>query len=240
MNQKTPDSTGRVALYIQGVIMKFVHLATRKAVGKIRKNGIRKGSGRRGKGVYAVPLVWLPSFDVSRLQRDNTLVGYIGEKFSSSFLWRHLFSKKSCRGKDNAAVVFEANDSIWPADLYLISNPEVFNQFLNNILDSKDMPFERSLVIDQNLQFVCSSFRIHSSKQFGRVFRHLMKTGQAYYSGGSDIIEVVFRNPVPPNHIQRIIPLYPTRKTKRKSNRNDLYSSFGSVEFEKSCKSTPN
>lgn len=37
--------------------MKFVHLTPKKNIGKILKNGIHLGNGRRGRGVYAMPLI---------------------------------------------------------------------------------------------------------------------------------------------------------------------------------------
>lgn len=37
--------------------MKFVHLTEQPLIARIKKSGIRCGNGRRGRGVYAVPLM---------------------------------------------------------------------------------------------------------------------------------------------------------------------------------------
>lgn len=39
--------------------MKFAHLSTQPNISKIRKSGLHMGDGRRGRGVYAVPLMML-------------------------------------------------------------------------------------------------------------------------------------------------------------------------------------
>ncbi len=40
--------------------MKFVHLTPQPSISRVKRGGIRTGQGRRGRGVYAVPLMLLP------------------------------------------------------------------------------------------------------------------------------------------------------------------------------------
>ena len=62
--------------------MRFVHLTPQPMISRIRKNGIRLGGGRRGRGVYAVPLML---FGQVALTDDDRLIE--ADLRSSMTLW---------------------------------------------------------------------------------------------------------------------------------------------------------
>jgi len=62
--------------------MKFVHLTPQPKIARITRNGIRLGIGRRGKGVYAVPLMLMQR--ISFLDDDAAIEA---DPRSSTTLW---------------------------------------------------------------------------------------------------------------------------------------------------------
>lgn len=50
----------KVSSYVISLTMKFVHLTPQPSISRVKRSGIRTGQGRRGSGVYAVPLMLLP------------------------------------------------------------------------------------------------------------------------------------------------------------------------------------
>lgn len=99
--------------------MKFVHLTPVHRVPSIFASGISKGDGRRGRGVYAVPLVMLrypnpmSKFGGCPPSAERVLPA----ARSSSQLWRWWI--RSDKRAEIAAISFTAPAGIWPADLYL-------------------------------------------------------------------------------------------------------------------------
>jgi hypothetical protein len=190
--------------------MKFVHLTPQPNISRIRRNGIRLGAGRRGRGLYAVPLMLLPLVDFTEDDRPIS-----GEKRSSGTLWRWLRTYSN-RHRNLAAVVFGDSDSHWPAELYLELCPQNGTDWLNNLnspgvmVDGKHLDFVRDAIqsgLGANLKVT-----LHCSTALGLVMKAVQSCGIGTTQQYDESIEVVLPNSVPAKLIERIVPLYRTNK----------------------------
>jgi hypothetical protein len=191
-------------------IMKFVHLTPQPNIARIKQNGIRSGKGRRGRGVYAVPLMLMQRVSLSGV--DNVVAS---EPRSSITLWQWLAETE--RGHRNlAAIVFRTTPDQWPAELYIELQPSVGTDWLTDI-DSA-----QATVTDADLQFVRNAHRhtlladlklsIQSPSGLGRVLRAIQSRGHTTWDRYDESVEIIFPSPVAPNLIEQITPLYRTNK----------------------------
>lgn len=121
--------------------MKFVHLTPQPKIARVRRSGIRFGSGRRGRGVYAVPLMLMQCVT---FMDDETQIP--SEPRSSTTLWQWL-SSLDHRRRNLAAVTFSTTADHGPADLHIELNSTIGTDWLSQI-DS-----EAATVINSDLQF---------------------------------------------------------------------------------------
>ena len=190
--------------------MKFVHLTGQPNLSRIRRNGIRLGTGRRGRGLYAVPLMLLPLVDFTEDDRPIS-----GEKRSSGTLWRWLRTY-SRRHRNMAAVVFGDSDNHWPADLYLELAPEQGTDWLTE-MNPLDVFVERSdlefVQIAHKTGFLADiRIKLNNSTGLGSVMSADEARGICTTQHYDESIELVLPNPVPAKLIERIVPLYRTNK----------------------------
>lgn len=173
--------------------MLFVHLTDVKMVPRIRQNGLRLGWGRRGTGLYCVPLIELGT-------------GEPGVVSSTGGQWKWWIRGRGARRP--AAVVFSAPAFAWPADLYVnIDEGVVEPEFV------KTLGAALRRVGAENMwacEFGC--VRVDSPAHLGKVLAAYRKAGARIGAHGSDSIEVVFQCPMPSRQIQKIIPLNQTNR----------------------------
>lgn len=189
--------------------MKFVHLTPQPSIARVKQNGIRFGSGRRGRGVYAVPLMFFEQ--VSRI--DDTVMP--AQPRSSTTLWRWLATSKR-RHSHVAAIIFQTTAAHWPANLYIELKAETGTDWLTNI-DPKSVT-----VADADLQWVRHvhsqgwaadlQLSIHNTSGMGKVMQLIQSCGHTTLDRRDESIEIVFPSAVAPNLIERITPLYRTNK----------------------------
>ena len=189
--------------------MKFVHLTPQPSIARVKRNGIRFGNGRRGRGVYAVPLMFMDQ--VSYI--DHTFVPMAPR--SSITLWQWL-STLSSRHRHVAAIIFETTAEHWPAQLYLELQPEIGTDWLTDI-DPNCIT-----VTDADLQLVRNDHSqerestlkllIHNTAGMGRVLHAIQLCGHATEDRHDESIEIVFPSAVAASSIERVTPLYRTNK----------------------------
>jgi hypothetical protein len=195
--------------------MRFVHLAPRQAADRIRRNGLRKGDGRRGRGVYAVPLFRLPLRTWKRPDDWKCEEVDLSDPVSSSRLWRPLFRMGAERRHQGLAVVFSAPAASWPLDLYLTVPPEVTLRLLDAMegegLDGVHLscPAHRAAREAAAGSFLADlELSVADAGALGRMVRLYVESGAAPWAEWDDVVEVVFRRPIPPGCVHRLIPLH--------------------------------
>jgi hypothetical protein len=191
-------------------MMKFVHLTPQPNIARIRRNGIRSGKGRRGRGVYAVPLMLMQRVSFSSV---DTVVA--SEPRSSTTLWQWL-AESECGHRNLAAIVFRTTPNQWPAELYIELQSSVGTAWLTDI-DST-----QATVTDNDLQFVRDAhqqtFRadlrlyVQSPSGLGKVLHAIQSCGHTTWDRYDESVEIIFPSPVVPNSIEKIVPLYRTNK----------------------------
>jgi hypothetical protein len=197
--------------------MRFVHLAPRKVIGLIKRNGLRTGAGVRGVGVYAAPLFHTPVVSTAEFESTRPADLLVSNAVSSSRLWKHLFRHSKTKYSQRVEVVFSPPQNCWPLDLYLELPAEVAQKLLAK-LDSEHVDgvtideATRSCAEDALLDgYVCElSMSVSTGQALGRVLHHFREAGGLIWSDRGEPIEVVFRRPIPPNAIERVVPLYRT------------------------------
>ncbi len=220
-SRRAPPSTERQRWHVTES-MRFIHLAPRSAIGLIRRNGLRFGGGRRGKGVYAVPLFRIRrmrakqpgEFDATRLDFSAPL--------SSMTLWDDLFNRRRHRGRRPVAVVFELPVHCWPVDVFLEVRVQQAEPFFRWLRRREENGLEIS---DEALKFVstCAAqgfisdleARAHNAGALGLLLRHFLAAGATAWSRYDETIEVVIRRPVPPAAIRKLVPLSQTNAKAR-------------------------
>lgn len=190
--------------------MKFVHLTPQPKIARVKRNGIRLGRGRRGKGVYAVPLMLMQRLSILD---DDTVVE--ADARSSTTLWQWLSTLRH-RHRNLAAVTFTTSADHWPAILYLELKPTIGTDWLQNAQS------ENINIADEDLQFVRNAHRqkfiadlkvtVGAAASLGRLLHAVQSAGLSTWDRYDETIEVVLPSPVPANLITRITPLYRTNK----------------------------
>ena len=209
--------------------MRFVHLAPRSAIGRIRRNGLRLGDGRRGKGVYAVPLFRVRRVTVKQPgDFDETNLDF-SVPLSSATLWRDLFGGSRRRGRRPVAVVFQLPPSCWPVDIYLEVSAQSAGPLLQALRRFRGNGVD---VSDAAMEFVASAAaigclsdleaRAHSTTALGLLLCEYLATGASTWSRYDETVEVVIRTPIPKKAVRRLIPLSQTNfeaRTRRERQR---------------------
>ena len=190
--------------------MKFVHLTPQPKIARVKRNGIRCGGGRRGRGVYAVPLMLM---ELGSRVDDDIVVS--AKPRSSITLWQWL-TKLEHRHRNVAAIVFQTTAEHWPADLYLELKPAIGTDWLDSIGTAN------VTVTDDNLQFVHDfhergwiatlELTIHNTSGMGKVLHAVHSRGHTTLDRYDESIEIVFPAAVASNSIERVTPLYRTNK----------------------------
>ncbi len=197
--------------------MKFVHLIPQPKISRVKRSGIKLGSGRRGKGVYAVPLMLMQRIS---LLDDDTIVE--SDLRSSVTLW-HWLSQVRHRHRNLAAIAFTTIADHWPAALHLELKPTVGTDWLQNVETNA------FYIGDEDLQFVRDAHRQHfiadlevtvqTAIGLGKLLHAVQSAGLTTWDQYDETIEIVFPKPVPSNLLARITPLYRTNKRFKQDRR---------------------
>ncbi len=194
--------------------MKFVHLTSQSNIGRIKRTGLRCGRGRRGRGVYAVPLMLLQR--VSFANDDAVLPA---DPRSSINLWQWL-RESDHRHRNLAAIVFSTSSVHWPADLYVELNPSIGTDWVKKI-DSQnagakqaDLQFVRH-AHQQNF-FADLKLEVQNASGIGHVLQAMQSHGYETRDRYDESLEIVFPSSVPSKLIHSIRPLYRTSKQRKR------------------------
>lgn len=202
--------------------MKFVHLTERKNIGLIRRNGIRKGNGRRGRDVYAMPLFFIPKEKYLDPVRWVKSPATESDMLSTGKFWSLLFTERIGKSK-GAAIVFSLTDEHWPISLYIFLRSKTGLKFIKwaNKLKSNMIVIPDDYYSDAADAFAdgyCSDIKllIGSDRALGRTF-HQYKSlgGKPLYP---DEIEAVIPLHIPASCIERVLPFY-RKNLEMKSNK---------------------
>ncbi len=204
--------------------MKYVHLTPQPTLKHVLRNGIRCGGGRRGRGVYAVPLMMLPGSEYMLNSETDDVLFLDAGKQTSLTLWRWL-RKYPKRHRNMAAVIFEAPQSAYPADLYLEINDYTFDpdKWLRGI-PSQNVAYDEDQVCEavklyKQAYEEAYCFRILNANGVGDVLHAHQATGSQPWSHFSESLEMVFRQRIDARHIVKTIALYKT--TRQHKQRRD-------------------
>ena len=190
--------------------MKFVHLTSQPNIGRVKRSGIRTGNGRRGRGVYAVPLMMMEQ--VALVDEDEIIAA---NPRSSTTLWRWLRKLKS-RHSHVAAIIFRTTSDHWPAKLYVELRPITGIEWLSDI-DAQD-----ATAADADIAFVrqihswgfIADFKlsVKSPNGLGKIMHAIHSRGHRTLDCYDESVEVVFPAPIPPHLIEQVTPFYRTNK----------------------------
>jgi hypothetical protein len=190
--------------------MKFVHLTSQPNIARVRRSGIRCGNGRRGRGVYAVPLMMMQR--VTFID-DDTIVP--ASPRSSTTLWQWLAGLKN-RHRNLAAIVFRTSPNHWPADLYLELKAATGTAWLANIdakdatVASNDLDFVRDV---HNHSFIADlKLSVQNAAGLGKILNAIQSHGHTTWDRFDESIEIIFPNAIASNLIDDVTPLYRTNK----------------------------
>lgn len=196
--------------------VKFVHLTEQPLIARVKISGIRCGNGRRGRGVYAVPLMRF-----SRVFYREDEPHLPADPMSSTKLWSWL--AEVGRHRHLAAVVFRATPAQWPANLYLEIAPKVGTGWLQHV-DRREVS-----VAESHLQWIRQAhadglfptleLTVHSESGLGKVMHALHANGHTVWDGNNEGVEIVFPNPIPARAIVRVLPLYRSNQQFRQLER---------------------
>lgn len=197
--------------------MKFVHLTPQPNIGRIKRNGIHCGGGRRGRGVYAVPLMMMQQVTCTD---DDRIIP--SDPRSSTTLWQWLSSGQQ-RHRNLAAVLFKSTQDHWPADLYVDIGPTIGVKWINALqaCDIKVGDDEINFVENANLEGYGANLHVsvlHESALGAAIWR-IQQAGFTTWASCDDSIEIVFRSPIRASLIDRIVPLYRTNKQFKQDRR---------------------
>ena len=186
--------------------MKFVHLTPQPNIARVKRSGIRSGSGRRGRGVYAVPLMLMQQ--VSFIGDDRIVAS---EPRSSVTLWQWLAGSRN-RHRNLAAIVFRTASDHWPADLYIELKPVVGTDWLTEI----DAQFATIAEADLRVVRIAHSqgfsadlkLSVRNGSGVGKILHAVQSRGHAIWDHYDDSIEIIFQSPIASHLIERVTPLY--------------------------------
>lgn len=195
--------------------MKFVHLTEQPLIARIKKRGIRCGNGRRGRGVYAVPLMVVRR----QLYRDDE-ANLPADPVSSATLWQWLAGLGD-RHRHFAAIVFETTAAHWPAQLYIELDASTGHDWLQT-MDPREVEVSESHLVwvrEAHAQtfMACLQITVHSPAAVGMVMHALHSQGHAVWDDNDESIEIVFPQPIPARAIVRIVPRYRNNKQFRQA-----------------------
>lgn len=207
--------------------MRFVHLSPRSALDRVARHGIRQGRGRRGRGVYSVPLFGIPR--KYRLDDNRPLEPLLlsDRPIPSTDLWEFLFRYQRGTRRRPIAVIFDPPSSAWPADLYVALKPHVGLAFLENVARHPDQITiaERELML-REVRAGCSPdihVRAASAAAVGMALHYMVEAGAHAWSDWDDRFELVFRTSIAASSIERFVPLDRTHREAREAKRRFRY-----------------
>jgi hypothetical protein len=201
--------------------MKFVHLTPQPNIARVKRNGIRSGNGRRGRGVYAVPLMLMQQVS---LIDDDTVVP--ADPRSSTTLWQWLAGLRD-RHRNLAAIVFRTAPDHWPAELYIELKPVVGTDWVSEI----DTQF--ATIAEADLQFVQNAhsqgfiadlkLSVRNGFGLGKLLHAVQSRGHTTWDQYDESIEIIFPFPIASHLIEWVTPLYRTNgQFKRDRERQHL------------------
>ena len=198
--------------------MKFIHLASKVAVSRILRHGLRMGSGQRGRGIYAVPMMRMRR--VSSWDEEQGTRRVASElSLSLADLWKHVLFSSAGRGRRPIAIVFEPPPACWPVELFLEVPIRHAARFLASMRAHRAAGVE---VGEENAQIVESilasednqaewivGFEVHaaSSRAAGLVLRDHVQLSSGVLARGGEHMEAVFRAPIPPRAIRKVVAM---------------------------------
>lgn len=190
--------------------VKFVHLTEQPRISRILKGGIRCGDGRRGRGVYAVPLM-----TVGRILYRDDEPHLPADPVSSAKLWSWLAGLGD-RHRNLAAIIFEPTPAHWPARLYIELDHKTGHGWIDK-LDRREAE-----IAESHLRFVREAHNIgfmvtveiivNSPAGLGMVMHGLHANGYTVWNTNDESIEILFPQPIPARSIVRVIPQYRSNK----------------------------
>ena len=216
--------------------MRFIHLAPRSAIGRILRSGLRLGDGRRGKGIYAVPLFRIRRITFKRRDSVDRKDIDFSVPLSSATLWRDLFGgSRRHRGRRPIAVVFDLPSNCWPVDVYLEVGAANAGPLLRSLRRSSPKGLHVSA---KAMEFVSSAAaagfisdleaRAANTTAVGFLLRQWLASGASAWSRYDETVEVVIRGPVPETAVRRLVPLSRTNvKARARRERQKGLSDFG-------------
>jgi len=214
--------------------MKFVHLTPRANIALIKKNGIRKGKRWYPKGIYAMPLIMLPR-ETIRLDPHSDDWDFIPSvPVSTSRFWTFLFEGENSRrwSTKAAAIVFTMPESAWPIHLYLRLRAD--RGGLDLLKWIKKSPDRHQMISEEDLQSglddlsendaslwdASVELTVCSEKMLGAILRQYLASGGVIRSAD---MKLVIDVPIPPPHIERIIPFYRTNRKYKTEKERDKF-----------------
>ncbi|GJM43448.1 MAG: hypothetical protein DHS20C21_02900 [Gemmatimonadota bacterium] len=203
--------------------MRFVHLAPRSSVIRIRKSGISSGNGCHGRGVYCVPLLELPRVSIIRQEDpycDRTIES---DPISIAEQWKWLFSPDCTHGHSArpVAVVFFVPRRLWPVDLILAIRVRALRSFLSGangaegyMVNSDERKAVREILQSSALQDcnLVTRIEVASASGMGKAINRFRELGGTVFSSYDDTIEVVVRGRIPSKCITRLVALSQTNQ----------------------------
>ncbi len=199
--------------------MKFVHFTDATLIDRIKHNGIHLGDGRRGRGVYCVPLFFIAQIQSSKFDPTGDTQWYTSTPISTGQLWKWWMRQHYPDGRP-MAVVYDAPANCWPLDTYLNVQRDFGTQFIQAIdqLAAQGVhiePEDRTFVLQAAKQgygstCYCQVQREHGLGLLLHAYRTITASLDEFQGVFSDGLEVVMRQLVPPKNIARLIPHYQT------------------------------
>lgn len=201
--------------------MKFVHLAPRRCVSRICRNGIRKGNGLRGPGVYAVPFIEMPQYaaDQEKCHRyDESCSSLKCGDLSVVKLWKsRLFGgqNQQGRGSEFASIIFELSESHWPILMFASWPQDEYDalqavQSVGTETNWKILEANRDTRSRYMLGWNYNElgFIVENPRGLGVLLHRFRNSGRILAALGDDYLEILIPRPIPPCNIQKIVPYY--------------------------------
>jgi hypothetical protein len=200
--------------------MKFVHLTPRRNVSRICRNGIRRGNGLRGRGVYAVPLLTLPQYaaDLDECHRyDESCSSLKCGDMSSTKLWKsHLFGgHKNRRGSEFASIVFELSAMHWPLMMFASWPDETYEALRLDQPEGTEQPWNLLAAGKHAIGWNYNElgFLVKSPRGLGSLLNRFRESGRILAALGDDWLEIVIPSSIPACNICRIVSYYERSRT---------------------------
>lgn len=198
--------------YTRLKVVKFVHLAPVQSLRSIGKKGILMGSGRRGKGVYCVPLVMM-NRQIQITESDDKMVSLTSGQVSSVDLWKWLVKPRA-----HAAIMFELASASYPIDVYIYLRRRLARRVLAEIASEESVSWRwipeylNDYRDSAGSHWIDIALSLSNARILGVLLRSLGTCGFRPEQFFSDELEVVIRNPIPRRAVCAIVPMYETNK----------------------------